>query len=152
MADGSRTEAEQLNKSTKENSGEESTGERNEQELPQNKNSETWKIHRNEISSSEATEVGVFDFNNDYRAGYIDGLEARKGRNYDIKGNKIHSSKGQRVGIGKFGNNYSMSNVRIPYSASDMPFRWSDKCNRNKKKYEPHVEVAFPSPTSLAVA
>ncbi|CAL8085187.1 unnamed protein product [Prunus armeniaca] len=110
MADGSRTEAEQLNKSTKENSGEESTGERNEQELPQNENSETWKIHRNEISSSEATEVGVFDFNNDYRAGYIDGLEARRGRNYDIKGNKIHSNKGQRVGIGKFGNNYSMSN------------------------------------------
>ncbi|CAL2228630.1 unnamed protein product [Prunus armeniaca] len=110
MADGSRTEAEQLNKSTKENSGEESTGERNEQELPQNENSETWKIHRNEISSSEATEVGLFDFNNDYRAGYIDGLEARRGRNYDIKGNKIHSNKGQRVGIGKFGNNYSMSN------------------------------------------
>ncbi|KAI5350711.1 PREDICTED: LOC18791226 isoform X1 [Prunus dulcis] len=111
MADGSRTEAEQLNKSPEENSGEESTGERNEQELPENENSETWKIHRNEISSSEATEVGVFDFNNDYRAGYIDGLKARRARNYDIKGNKIHSNKGQRVGIGKFGNNYSMSNV-----------------------------------------
>ncbi|PQP97210.1 uncharacterized protein Pyn_09576 [Prunus yedoensis var. nudiflora] len=106
MADGSRTEAEQLNKSPKENSGE-----RNEQELSQKENSETWKIHKNEISSSEGTDVGVFDFGNKYHAGPIDGLEARRARNYSIEGNKIHSNKGQRVGIGKFGNNYSMSNV-----------------------------------------
>ncbi|CAL8085002.1 unnamed protein product [Prunus armeniaca] len=104
MADGSRTEAEQLNRSPEENSGE-----RNEQELSQNENSETWKIHRNEISSSEGTDVGVFDFGNKYDAGHIDGLEARKGRNYNIEGNKIDSNKGKRVGIGKFGNNYSMS-------------------------------------------
>ncbi|XP_021829324.1 uncharacterized protein LOC110769615 isoform X1 [Prunus avium] len=106
MADGSRTEAEQLNKSNQENSEE-----RNEQELPQNENSETRKIHRNEISSSEGTDVGVFNFDNEYRAGCIDGLEARRGRNYNIEGNRIHSDKGQRVGIGNFGNNYSMSNL-----------------------------------------
>ncbi|CAL8085233.1 unnamed protein product [Prunus armeniaca] len=100
----SRTEAEQLNRSP-----EESSGERNEQELSQNENSETWKINRNEISSSEGTDVGVFDFGNKYDAGHIDGLEARKGRNYNIEGNKIDSNKGKRVGIGKFGNNYSMS-------------------------------------------
>ncbi|PQQ02611.1 uncharacterized protein Pyn_16159 [Prunus yedoensis var. nudiflora] len=104
MADGSRTEAEQLNKSPKEKSGE-----RNEQELSQKENSETWRIHRNEISSSEGTDVGVFDFGNKYHAGPFDDVDARKGRNYDIEGNKIHSNKGKRVGISKFGNNYSMT-------------------------------------------
>ncbi|XP_021804575.1 uncharacterized protein LOC110748908 [Prunus avium] len=107
IADGSRTEeAEQLNESLQENSGE-----RNEQELPQNENSESWNIRKNEIISSEASDVGIFDFSNEYRAGYRDGLQARMGRSYNIEGNKIDSNKGQRVGIGKFGNTYSMSNI-----------------------------------------
>ncbi|PQQ15265.1 uncharacterized protein Pyn_12664 [Prunus yedoensis var. nudiflora] len=96
IADGSRTEdAEQLNESLQENSGE-----RNEQELPQNENSESWNIRKNEIISSEASDVGIFDFSNEYRAGYRDGLQARMDRSYNIEGNKIDSNKGQRVGIG----------------------------------------------------
>ncbi|XP_021829765.1 uncharacterized protein LOC110769998 isoform X3 [Prunus avium] len=108
MADRSRTEAEQLNKSPQERVRNRFSGvprtlselerqeERTEQELQHNENSsevqntdensETFNILENEIIANESTDVGIHDTYNEYHEGG-GAVDVHQARNHNIGGN-----------------------------------------------------------------
>ncbi|KAI5350708.1 hypothetical protein L3X38_003599 [Prunus dulcis] len=89
-----------------------------ESQLPQDRTSEaencnlTWNFRENVITGTESRNVGIFNFNNEYReGGAVDHHQGRKGQNktdYNIDCNKINSKDGEFVGICKFGNKYNL--------------------------------------------
>ncbi|KAL6293722.1 hypothetical protein ACE6H2_001864 [Prunus campanulata] len=132
MADGSqsRTEAEQLNQSPQERvrnrfpgrprtlSGQEPQGERTEQELQQNENSEventdesneTNNITGNYFSAIESSNVGIDNAYNEEGGGSD---QARMRRNHNISRNRFYAENSRQVGIRNVGNkNYNTSSV-----------------------------------------
>ncbi|XP_020410293.1 uncharacterized protein LOC109946531 [Prunus persica] len=134
MADGSRsrTEAAQLNQSPQERVRnrfhgrprtlyeQEPQGERTEQVLQQNENSEaentdqgneTNNINENYFPAFESIDVGIQEaYNEDGESGD----RARMGGNHNISRNRFYAKKSRRVGIINVGNkNYNKSSV--PY-------------------------------------